>query len=366
MDKVAVNSRNKGLDLYRIIACAFVIINHCNSKVLIQLEPGSCSWLISVGTVFVTKICVPGFFMITGYNLLHRTENFGTYVRRIVRVLGCLIVFSLFYYIWRCAIHTMPVDIPQNAGMGAAAGAYIGGFFRILISGGATDAFWYLYTYLGLLIVMPALQLLAGVCKPGRRLFIIAGLIWAYISLIPSVSILIPDIALSPDFEIPVVTCGVMYMLFGHIFYLYRHRLGVGSGSGSGGAVALCIYFAGFLLSACLAYTEYTITDGASFLSFSDIHTAGMTVMSVAAFALFLKIRGGRFTELLVHRVSPATFGMYLVADFVCSNTHMIYYELCRYMNRLAAVAIQDAVAFLAAFVLVYLLRMIPGVSKWI
>lgn len=358
--------RCRGLDLYRVIACTFVIINHCNSKVLLQLPPGSLSWIVSAGVVFVTKICVPVFFMITGYNLLHRSEDFGAYIRRIRRIAVCLAVFSLFYYLWRCITNTGIVDIPADDAVWNRTVAYAGGFLKVLISGGATDAFWYLYAYLGLLIAMPALQLLASALKPGRMLFIVTGLIWGYISLVPSVSVLIPDFAFSPDFQIPILTYAVFYLLLGHIFYLYRDKLQVGMGIGTGDVLLIIIYMAGLLLNACLAYTEYTFTNGASFLSYSEIHTVGMTIMSASAFILFLKLRGGKTTEFLVRYVSPLTFGIYLFADFVCSNTHMIYYNLCRYMNRLAAVTVQEIAAFICAILLTYIIRLIPGVRKWI
>ena len=93
------SKRLAGLDLYRMIAVAFVIINHCNSKVLLQVTPKSLAWYVTVGVIFITKICVPGFFMITGYNLLHRQEDFRTYIGRIVRIVVVLAVFSLFYYV---------------------------------------------------------------------------------------------------------------------------------------------------------------------------------------------------------------------------------------------------------------------------
>lgn len=387
-----MNKRLNGLDLYRIIGCAFVIINHCNSKVLAQVTPKSLAWYVTVGVIFITKITVPGFFMITGYNLLHRSDDFRTYVKRITRIAVDLVVFSLLYYVWRCLAHTYPVGIPEGATALQAAGAYVGGFVRVLWREGATDAFWYLYTYLGLMIMMPVFQRVAGMfaevgessqssaasseagasaqakpaALPRKSLIIVLAIAAVYVSLIPSICILWPGASLNPHFELPMIGCAVMYLFIGHACYLHRDELRAGAGLRFSDIWLLAVFAAAFVVNMVLCGLEYRMSDGASFVSYSEIETLFMVIESVAVYCFLIKLRADGSLGRVIGFLAPATFGIYLFADFVCTNTHMIYWNLCRFMNRLFAVAIQDIVAFAAALCIVLLIRLIPGVKRWI
>lgn len=399
-----MNKRLHGLDLYRIIGCAFVIINHCNSKVLAQVTPKSLAWYVTVGVIFITKITVPGFFMITGYNLLHRDFDFPSYAKRITRIAVDLVVFSLFYYIWRCIAHTYPVGIEEGASALQAAGAYAAGFMRVLWSEGATDAFWYLYTYLGLMIMMPVFQKVASMFSADspqpssvspeteaaseeptsvspeagtsaevtpptmsrKSLVTVLAVSAVYVSLIPSICILWPAAALNPNFDLPMIVCAVMYLFIGHACYLYRKELRAGEGLMIKDLWLICVFLAAFVVNMLLSGAEYRISAGESFVSFSEIETLFMVIESVAVYCFLIKIRADGTFGRMIAFLAPATFGIYLFADFVCTNTHMIYWNMCRFMNRLFAVAIQDAVAIAAALCIVLLLRLIPEVSKWI
>ena len=347
-----MNKRLQGLDLYRIIGCAFVIINHCNSKVLLQVTPGSLAWYVCVAVVFLSKITVPGFFMITGYNLLHRREEWNVYVKRILRIVVVLVVFSLFYYIWRNGRNST-----------------VTGFLRVLWHDGATDAYWYLYTYLGLMIMMPLLQWVASAFDDtvkAVKLIKIIAVAAIYVSLIPSIIILVPSFTMNEYFDLPMIGCAVMYLFIGHACFLLRHDIRAGEGVKISDLRLTAVFLAAFIVNMLLAVLEFRLTGGETATSFSEIHTVGMIVESVAAFLFLIKIRAEGITGRIISIVAPATFGIYLLADFACTNTHMIYYNLCIYMNRLFAVAVQDVAAYAITLAAVLLIRLIPPVRKWL
>ena len=410
--------RLSGLDLYRIIAVAFVIINHCNSKVLLQVAPKSLAWYVTVGVIFMTKVAVPGFFMITGYNLLHRKEDVHVYFGRIRRIASVLVVFTLFYYVWRCMIHTIYICDGTPGAFD-----YILGYFKVLWQGGATDAFWYLYTYLGLLIMMPALQAVAsrisgddsgdshatGGVSSGKlpegsfgnspSIRGVSSGVWRFVAVIalislcviPTLTIIWPNLGYSSYFELPGICSAVIYLFIGHVCYLSRERIGAGCGIKSRDLVWITIAACGFMFNMVMGIAAFG--RGVDPAAFSEIHTVGMLVESVSVFVFLLKMKPSKASDARIEtRVSgdegaadsanaevslgaagriigvmaPTTFGIYLFADFMCSNTHMIYYLLCQYMNRLFAVLIQDVAAFVCAFILVWLLRLIPVVRKYV
>lgn len=371
-----MNKRLRGLDLYRIIGCAFVIINHCNSKVFAQVTPESLAWYVTLGVIFITKITVPGFFMITGYNLLHRSDDLRTYFKRIVRIAVVLAVMSLFYHVWHILAHVYPTGLPDDATALQLAGAYIIGYVRVLWRDGATDAFWYLYTYLGLMIMMPVLQRVAAMFSEkdtgsegmfGRKTLvrvILAAMI--YVSVIPSITILWPAAALNTNFDLPMIGCAVMYLFIGHVCYLYRDELRAGAGLKASDLWLIAVFFAAFMVNMLLAGAQYRMSGGSECVSFTEIETLFMVVESVAVYCFLIKMKADGGFGRLIGFLAPATFGIYLFADFVCTGTHMIYWNMCRFMNRLFAVAIQDIVAFTAALCIVLVLRLIPEVRKWI
>lgn len=351
MDK----SRNRGLDICRIIACALVIINHNNSKVMLQVIPGSMAWYVTVAVVYLTKIAVPVFFMITGYNLLHRIDDRRAYFARIARMSVILAVFTLAYFVWKCLIG---VYDPGESGNPVAGFAL--GYIRVLFRDTVTDSYWYMYTYLGILIVLPVLQHIAAAAE-GRTVFTVMMIMTVPLSVIPTAGLFVRGFNLSEYFVLPGVTTAVFYLFAGHLLYLYRDVNG-------GGLWLQCLIFAaGFALNMCFMHMEYNMSDGSAFLSQSEIHSPGIIACSVS-FAMVL-FRCGSLPPVIEKTVgvlAPLTFGVYLIGDFMCSTTHMVYYSLCAHMNRLAAVAIQDVAALAAAFVIVYLIRMIPAVKGWV
>ncbi len=300
-----------------------------------------------------------------------------------------LLVFSLFYYIWRCLINTIAVPGVEGASGAGLVWAYVLGYIRVVWNNGATDAFWYLYMYLGLLVMMPVFQLAASVFMPdgqdkgtgsvqtklnpdtscrlsSKHLICIIAVASVYVSVIPSIAILYPDFAYTEYFDIPMLTCGVLYLFIGHAFYLYRDRIGAGAGLKLSDLKYAVVFVVAFVINMLLSEAEYAMTLGEWNVSYSEIYTVTMLIESVSAFMIFIKIKvPGRVGD-IVEFLAPATFGIYLFADFVCSNTHMVYYYLCPHMNRLAAVAIQDIVAYTAALVITLALRFIPGVKKWL
>ena len=54
------------LELMRIIACFFVIVNHTMSYVFWDYVPGGKTWCVSVFIFFLSKFSVPVFLMISG------------------------------------------------------------------------------------------------------------------------------------------------------------------------------------------------------------------------------------------------------------------------------------------------------------
>ena len=367
------NERVIGLDVYRIIACMLVVINHCNSKVMFQVEPQSLAWYVTVGAFYITKVAVPGFFMIAGYNLLHKEDSWEKAWSRVGRIFAALIIFSVLYYVWKVC---RGVIVVEGATGFFLALAHLKNMVSMIITHPITDAYWYLYAYLGLMIMLPFLQrLVARVTDQDMRIFF--GLAFVFACVLPTIGEFFPAVRIARDFNLPLVGGSVVYMLIGHCVYLNFDRRDVFleelkpnirrfffDTKGVRPWILLLGITLGFVINMIVSAWEYTATLGETYLSIGEIEYFPLALESICLFVLLLQIDYCRWIRAVVTVVAPTTFGIYLLTDFLCAETNMVYFWLCPHMNRIFAVAIEDIVVIIAGFMIVNTLRLIPVVRK--
>ncbi len=141
-----IKSRKTFLDLLRIIACFFVIVNHTNSGIFLSTTPQNLTWFVSLTYFFISKIAVPIFFMISGYLLLNKIDSYKKCLQRIIRIVTALIGCGFIY-----AIYNTYYMNPNPSFISA-----IKRFLAVYITS-PSNALWYLYTYLGILFMLPFL-----------------------------------------------------------------------------------------------------------------------------------------------------------------------------------------------------------------
>lgn len=82
--------------------------------------------------------------MITGANLLGKVDSYRKHTKRILRILLVGILFSFVYYLRYVYVSQESVHFVE--------------FLKLIYHNNITNAYWYLYMYLGILIMMPLLQ----------------------------------------------------------------------------------------------------------------------------------------------------------------------------------------------------------------
>ena len=136
------------LECLKIIACFLVIVNHTNSQIFLQNEP-SLLWLQSVTYFFVCRIAVPLFLIISGYTMLSKQYDYKKCFMMVLRYGVCLVVVSVVYYCY----YILSGRVSEPA---------FKSFCIWIISGPISNAIWYMYLYMGLIIMMPFLQKMAS------------------------------------------------------------------------------------------------------------------------------------------------------------------------------------------------------------
>lgn len=144
--------RNKiHLEILRIIACVLVFYNHTQAYSLYTASSG-IEQIGYLALSSLTSINVPTFLMISGALLLGREESYHDVLRkRVVHMALVILVFEGAYCLLDYVKCTFTV-VPYEAGVLTVA-------YRIL--GGRIDTlgpYWYLYAYLGFLLMLPFLQ----------------------------------------------------------------------------------------------------------------------------------------------------------------------------------------------------------------
>lgn len=136
------------LDYVKILACFMVLINHTNSVVFRSTTP-SPLWFASISYFFFSKPAVSLFIMASGAVLLSRDSTYGQSMRRVLRIVVILVVFSLLYY---------AINGGGFSGLPA--------FLPSILHSQATNALWYLYLYIGILFMAPVMRLIVkNACK---------------------------------------------------------------------------------------------------------------------------------------------------------------------------------------------------------
>lgn len=187
-------------EMMRIIACSLVIFNHSSAYMLFSVSSGTKQFFYMCLTM-ITRINVPLFFMISGALLLRKNEEWTHVIRkRFMRIVYLLLLFNfILMSIYKIRSFFIRTDYDFSLAK------YLYGFFQNQMDG--SGPYWYLYSYLGLLFVLPMLQRMAkGVTKTE----IIALLVLHFIvsSFLPILNLFLlqnqlPEFSFSENFRVP-------------------------------------------------------------------------------------------------------------------------------------------------------------------
>ena len=173
------NIRAVHIDALRIIACLMVIFNHTNDRGFYRYALDDIHSVIWCFDTFFSAACkagVPLFFMISGANLIGKTESYAKTFSRAKRILLCLIIWSLLYFF---------IDLPpqENFLITALQKTISGNYWHL----------WYLYAYIAFLFTLPILRKLCANIEIHEFYLLLAlGIVFTFaIPLIESVSIVI-------------------------------------------------------------------------------------------------------------------------------------------------------------------------------
>ena len=202
------------IELMRILAVFFVIFNHTQKygfQLFSAYWPFDVRFLVYGFLSIFCKFSVPLFYMIFGALMLGRQpEDYPKLLRRIGKMAALVFLWSAFYFAVDVRLGEESPSIPT--------------FFLRLYESSCNFSFWYLYSYLALLMTLPLLQKFAQGLN-DRDFCYLFGLFVLFSCLLPTGEFFLGQgqHTLNPRLNPSWLSMGiVIYPLLG---YFLRHRL---------------------------------------------------------------------------------------------------------------------------------------------
>lgn len=332
--------RKTHLDALRILACLFVLYNHAAGQTM-QFGEGA-GGALALGLLYYSKPSIPLFLMVTGAVMLGRCDSWSKTLHRFVRMLAVLVLFSAFYYITNAFFDGGTIGV--------------GDFFDRLYHSNVTVSLWYLYAYLGLLVMMPVLQRMSmGLGKAEYRWAIFWTLLMT--GLIPMLQSVYP--ALTPDSGIDLTlfsgTLGAALM--GYAMDHFAERRPVYTVT----AVVVPVLIAAFETWMTLRRPEWFGLFDNSFLFpalFGGLCLFYLVKLLDGALPPTARVRAW------ISRIGKLTFCMYLVSDFVILRTQFVFDRLIPYFHTNGAGFVYALGVIVVCALLSAVLTRLPGLRK--
>lgn len=348
---VESKKRTYYLDILRILACIFVVINHSEAHVFKSIDI-SLTWCISMFKFLLCKVAVPIFFMISGALLLKKEESYVKTFWRIARMIVILFICSVILpYVVKLKIPSLK-DLVHST-ISAIRKPYF-------------TAYWYLYATIALYIMTPILRKL--VKNMSDKDFKYYFVVWfLYTGLLPMISQFI-NIEITGYFNLSLFNVYIGYYILGY----YINNLESKSIEKIKIWQYLCLIFIPIIINFILTFIS-TKMDGKTSLILDGYNYITVMISSIGIFGIARKMFENRkiandLVSSSITEIGKCTFGIYLIHIFLLDRTYNLIYAnfLNLGINFEIAAFTWQLIVIVIALVLVYIIRRIPLVNKLI
>ena len=341
------------LDFLRIIAIIFVIYNHTSEKgyYLYAFDVPFGLKIIYMAAGALIAVAVPIFFMISGSLLIPKEESIGDlYKKRVLRMVIVLIVFSLLQYILLIVTDNVEISLRY--------------FITHITTQSIVAQYWYLYAYLAYLICLPLLRKMARNMTDKEFKYIFAAFL--IIEGLLAVLLFIFNIGeMTAFFTIPFFNRVVIYPLLG---YYMENRMTKKQYTLKG-----VFIFTGLIIAVLALIVVNTLYRNLPYEQFTDydkgLYVTGFTaVLDAGIFYIvkfiFMDRKVPKALEFIITALGSTVFGVYLIESIIRSNTTKVYDAMVPYIGRFPSAWVWSVFVFLTGAVIIYIVKLIPGVKK--
>lgn len=334
------NEKTVYFELCRIIAVLFIMYQHTGGRGMDAWKYTDSNWvyMMSLSVTIISCIGVPLFWMISGALLLPKKESWkNVYIKRIPRIAGVLVMFSVIRYLYLC------IGEHQNGS--------VCDFFRRFYAQEIFLPYWFLYEYLGILLVLPFLRkMLQNLTEQEEKALFVLILGWNILTDISKVCL-------------------------GHGFMLDLHF-----------PSPLSYFILGYLMESCqtlrrsdrkglwFSISQTVLVTGSIYILVWNQHTleSFLNLLMLLAVSVYYIIRyiGEKsiWNSTALHRYilwcGGNVLGIYLIEDYLRNGTVAIYESLAPYITAIPACCIWLLAVFLIGNILAAGMRKLPLLRK--
>ncbi|MFA6599698.1 MAG: acyltransferase family protein [Candidatus Omnitrophota bacterium] len=342
------------MDLARALAVLGVIVIHASADVITEWGGVPDSWWWAANLFdSLARGCVPIFVMISGALLLPVSEGCRDFFRkRANRILLPFVAWTLFYLVWK-KLFSQP-DLGWVEALRQAAGN--GVYYHL----------WFLYLILGLYLLTPVFRILVAHCS-RRNLLYFLGLWFVVASALPCLEKLIALLTHQTfHIAIPIEPAQgfIGYFVLGYFLHQYVTE----------GAARKALVAWPAALALCTGGTYFLTRHCRSFQGVLYDSMAPNVVIYAASFLVlakcsgpFLELRVSPYAKKLIHRVSAASFGIYLVHPVfleTLSSGRLGFTLTSRMFHPAWTIPLTAAAVFLLSLISIRILQKIPYLKR--
>lgn len=342
------------LDILRLIAILFVIFNHTGpgGYTLFAADMDSpISYLYMIASI-VCKSAVPLFFMISGALLLKKDEPLKQiFTKRILRILAVLFIISIPYYYW----------LKRSNGLG------ITDFLSYIYGNSASTSLWYLYSYIGMLLMLPFLRSMVKSLRHNDYVYLIVGHI-VLVGVLPCVQYCLSrgNATIHESFT-PVifVTQCVFYALIG---YFLEHILDKTVFNKKTVVAVVILNIAAIAVTCLMTWYHATVKGTDDLHQMEQFFNCFISIPTMSIFSLvkYLTDTSGNKCSQggVLSLLGGAVFGVYLIEKFVRALTGFVRDLLSPYLGSFISSIIWCVIVCFISFLIVIPLKHIPVIKR--
>ena len=343
-------TREIWVDVVRVFAIFCVIVLHVAGPLLYEYhEMPRSYWVIANFYDSCVRMCVPLFFMISGYLLLKKDEPLLEFFRkRSQKVVLPLVAWTLFYLLWSQLVDREPLPNVRSLGGLLISPAY----FHL----------WFLYALLGVYVCVPFLRAIVH----SRHSYLCNYYVLLWLVAVVAIPLLEMATQRKSEIDLNVVSGYAGYFMLGRLLGLQPTTI-----------LHAIIGALGYLASVLVTFAGMWIVtvhqDGKLAGYFYDNFSANVVVMSASAFVLLKYV--AQNSNLLakpsaikiLDTLTAASFGVFLIHIAVLLTLHYGYLGVTltgSSGNPVYAIPLTSICVGLLSFLAVMGLRRVPLLKR--